>query len=137
MLNLIFLIFQSNLPNVETLPGGAPSSACDSMTPEHGVPSTTCTNSYIIEPEHSSYDPSDSILVTVRGKSSSDRFQGILMMARDLENNVIGTWDVTNTAVKTVTCGKGGGITHTSSDDKVSISAIWHSPNSSAGVILI
>ncbi|CAF1014104.1 unnamed protein product [Didymodactylos carnosus] len=76
--------------------------------------------------------------ITVRGLTINDKFQGVLMMAFDVDSKLIGTWSPINDTVKTGVCGNGKeSITHTNKSDKDSISAMWHSPNITAGVVLI
>ncbi|CAF0984904.1 unnamed protein product [Didymodactylos carnosus] len=47
----------------------------------------------------------DVIEVSVHGKTNIDLFKGVLLIAYDINNNVVGTWTTTDTNVKTIACG--------------------------------
>lgn len=73
-----------------------------------------------------------SILVTVRGSTADDYFKGILLIAKT-ENNqqIVGTWSINNSSVKLISCNgtENTGITHSSADNKLEITALWHAPS--------
>ncbi|CAF0752025.1 unnamed protein product [Didymodactylos carnosus] len=79
------------------------------MTPEHpGTTATKCSNDdFVIQPAKLNYQPGETILVTVLGKTNSDQFKGVLLIAYDMNNdkNVVGTWTSNDTNVKTIACG--------------------------------
>jgi hypothetical protein len=71
-------------------------------------------------------------LVTVRGVTNDDHFKGILLTAKNQnDQKIIGTWSVTNPSVKTVSCDDiaNTAITHSSADHKLQIEALWHTPS--------
>ncbi|CAF2552066.1 unnamed protein product [Rotaria sp. Silwood2] len=111
---------------------GAPSSACKSMMPQHGVSSQSCSSSYIIESDKVQYLKSDTVHITVRGSTNSDTFRGILLIAKTKTNqNIIGTWSALGSDIRTLNCGgiDNTGITHNSPSDKSSIEALWYPPS--------
>ncbi|CAF1177809.1 unnamed protein product [Rotaria sp. Silwood1] len=80
---------------------------------------------------HSLLDSFD-FSVTVRGATSSDRFKGILLVAKDAsDQNILGSWSSINSSVQVVSCDGtlSNGITHTSSTNKSQIQATWRSPS--------
>ncbi|CAF0806484.1 unnamed protein product [Didymodactylos carnosus] len=103
--NYWFYLLLMLVKNINSYPSGAPSGACTTMIPAHGLHPSTCTNNYIIEPSSSSYQAGDSILVKVKGININDKFRGILLMAFDTNSNVIGTWDPVDSNVQNVACG--------------------------------
>ncbi|CAF1393957.1 unnamed protein product, partial [Rotaria sordida] len=111
---------------------GAPSSACTSMLPRHGVSSQQCSSKYLIESDKLQYHTSDTVRITVRGSTNDDTFRGILLVAKTKTNQqIIGTWSVVGSDIKTLNCGgiDNTGITHNSPSDKLSIEALWHPPS--------
>ncbi len=72
------------------------------------------------------------ILVTVRGLTNHDTFKGILLIAKN-ENNqeIIGTWSIKNSLVKTIACNNidNTAITHSSAANKFEIVVLWHAPS--------
>ncbi|CAF1015312.1 unnamed protein product [Rotaria sordida] len=81
------------------------------------------------------------LLVTVRGATSSNRFKGILLLAKDTySQNILGSWSSIDSSVQGVYCDgtSSNGITHTSSTTKSQIQANWSSPSTAAqGNIII
>ncbi|CAF1229846.1 unnamed protein product [Didymodactylos carnosus] len=75
------------------------------MTPGH-IPYTTqqCESNYVIQPEKLIFQPNETILVTVHGKTSNDLFKGVLLIAYDTNNIITGTWSTTDSNVQTA-CG--------------------------------
>lgn len=72
------------------------------------------------------------ILVTVRGVTNNDYFKGILLTAKNEHNQqIIGTWSVTNSSVKTISCNgtDNNAVTHSSADDKLEMVVLWHAPS--------
>jgi hypothetical protein len=73
-----------------------------------------------------------SSIVTVNGATSSDTFRGILIIAKTASSGqIIGSWSVSNSNLQTLACGgiANTGVTHTSNNDKSSITAIWTPPS--------
>lgn len=72
------------------------------------------------------------LAVSVSGLSGSNLFRGILLTARvEGSEQIIGTWSVTATNMKTIACGGtvNTGVTHNSRVDKTSVEAIWSPPS--------
>ncbi|CAF1457172.1 unnamed protein product, partial [Rotaria sordida] len=102
------------------------------MLPRHGVSSQQCSSKYLIESDKLQYHTSDTVRITVRGSTNDDTFRGILLVAKTKTNQqIIGTWSVVGSDIKTLNCGgiDNTGITHNSSSDKLSIEALWHPPS--------
>jgi hypothetical protein len=71
-------------------------------------------------------------LVMIRGSTNNDYFKGILLIAKNQNNQqIIGTWSITNSSVKTIACDgtENTAITHSSPVDKLRIDALWHTPS--------
>lgn len=76
--------------------------------------------------------PISSVLVTVRGATSTDHFKGILLTAKnDRDQSIMGTWSVANSSLATVACNdiENTAVSHSSADDKSQIEALWHAPS--------
>ncbi|CAF0950544.1 unnamed protein product [Rotaria sp. Silwood1] len=102
------------------------------MVPSHGTSSMSCQSNYVIEANKYQYSSNDTIQITVRGATSSDRFKGILLVAKDAsDQNILGSWSSINSSVQVVSCDGtlSNGITHTSSTNKSQIQATWRSPS--------
>ncbi|CAF4097525.1 unnamed protein product [Rotaria sordida] len=102
------------------------------MLPRHGVSSQQCSSKYLIESDKLQYHTSDTVRITVRGSTNDDTFRGILLVAKTKTNQqIIGTWSVVGSDIKTLNCGgiDNTGITHNSPSDKSSIEALWHPPS--------
>ncbi|CAF1507877.1 unnamed protein product [Rotaria sordida] len=102
------------------------------MLPRHGVSSQQCSSKYLIEPDKLQYHISDTVRITVRGSTNDDTFKGLLLVAKTKTNQqIIGTWSVVGSDIKTLNCGgiDNTGITHNSPSDKSSIEALWHPPS--------
>ncbi|CAF4179558.1 unnamed protein product [Rotaria sp. Silwood2] len=120
---------------VQCYPNGAPSSTCGSMMPSHETNSMSCQSNYVIEATKYQYNSDDSIQITVRGTTSSDRFKGILLVAKGQSSqNILGSWSSIDSSVYVVFCDgtSSNGITQASSTTKSQIQATWTSPSTTA-----
>ncbi|CAF1498313.1 unnamed protein product, partial [Rotaria sordida] len=91
-----------------------------------------CSSKYLIESDKLQYHTSDTVRITVRGSTNDDTFRGILLVAKTkTSQQIIGTWSVVGSDIKTLNCGgiDNTGITHNSPSDKSSIEALWHPPS--------
>ncbi|CAF2519068.1 unnamed protein product [Rotaria sp. Silwood2] len=73
--------------------------------------------------------------VTVRGTTSSDRFKGILLVAKGQSSqNILGSWSSIDSSVYVVFCDgtSSNGITQAASTTKSQIQATWTSPSTTA-----
>jgi hypothetical protein len=72
------------------------------------------------------------LIVNVRGSTTNDYFKGILLIAKNANNQqIIGTWSTINSTLKTISCDEreNSAVTHSSADDKSQIEALWHAPS--------
>ncbi|CAF2668815.1 unnamed protein product [Rotaria sp. Silwood2] len=128
---IILLVFEC-ARIVQSYPYGAPSSTCGSMMPSHGTGSMSCQSNYVIEANKYQYSSGDTIQITVRGATSSNRFKGILLVAKDTSGqNILGSWSSTDSSVQVISCSgtSSNGITQTSSTTKSQIQATWSAPS--------
>lgn len=77
-----FIVFYTVLQTGQCLSNGAPSSACTSMTPNHGVSAQNGSSPYIIKTEKLYYMPGENLRVSI--ESSSDDIKGYLIQARQV-----------------------------------------------------
>ncbi|CAF3697979.1 unnamed protein product [Rotaria sordida] len=113
-------------------PEDAPNSTCITMMLYHNVVPKQCQSKYIIQSETSEYNINDIIRITVRSSTNIDYFKRILLIAKNQNNqHIIGTWSITNSLIKTISCNgiENTAITHSSDDDKLQIDALWHAPS--------
>jgi hypothetical protein len=147
MIKLILILICVKLGH--SYPEGAPNSVCISMMPQHDVVPQQCQPKYIIQSDKTQYNPNEIIrsnvlnkdfiyfisflrIVTVRGATKNDYFKGILLTAKNQNNQqIIGTWAVRSPSIKTIACDetKNTGVTHSSADHKLQIEALWHAPS--------
>ncbi|CAF3706019.1 unnamed protein product [Rotaria sp. Silwood1] len=98
--------------------------------PSHGVNSMSCPSTYVIEANKYQYSSGDTIQITVRGTTSSNLFEGVLLVAKDASSqNILGSWSSTDSSVNVISCDgtSSNGITHSSSTTKSQIQATWSS----------
>jgi hypothetical protein len=72
------------------------------------------------------------MIVTVRGSTSSNTFEGVLLIAKTpTSQQIIGTWSPVNASLQTLACNgiANTGVTHTSNVVKSEIEAIWFPPS--------
>ncbi|CAF2895201.1 unnamed protein product [Rotaria sp. Silwood2] len=135
---IILLVFEC-ARIVQSYPYGAPSSTCGSMMPSHGTGSMSCQSNYVIEANKYQYSSGDTIQITVRGATSSNRFKGILLVAKDTSGqNILGSWSSTDSSVQVISCSgtSSNGITQTSSTTKSQIQATWSAPSTISSTTL-
>ena len=70
-------------------PGGAPSSACDTMLPGHGAnPKDSASNPFKLTVDKTSVDGGEEVLVKIeKTGSSSPQFKGFIIKAVDNDDN--------------------------------------------------
>ncbi|CAF3082951.1 unnamed protein product [Rotaria sp. Silwood2] len=113
-------------------PEDAQNNVCTSMMPRHDAVPKQCQSRYIIQSETSEYNINDIIRITVRGSTNIDYFKGIHLIAKNQNNqHIIGSWSITNSAIKTISCNEteNVAIIHSSADNKLQIEAFWHAPS--------
>ncbi len=72
------------------------------------------------------------MIVTVRGVTNNDYFKGILLKATNEHNQqIMGTWSITNSSMKTISCNEtdNTAVTHSSAADKLEIVVLWQAPS--------
>ncbi|CAF1221499.1 unnamed protein product [Adineta steineri] len=127
----LFFFFTIFIKHGYNYPTGAPDTICGTMTPGHGVSSQTCSSKYTLKSDKSQYGTSDVIHITVNGSTSTDVFEGVLLVAKtQTSGQVIGTWVVVSSTTRVVNCDgiANTGITHISNDNKLSVEALWYPP---------
>ncbi|KAF4525484.1 hypothetical protein B566_EDAN002342 [Ephemera danica] len=111
---------------------GAPTAACESMTPQHGVGAQNDTSPYILE----AVQEGEVVHVTIKAEAD-DSFKGFFLQARDENDDAIGTFEIDTSMAKIISCpenssGNENAVTHTSSADKTEIMAMWTPPGGNA-----
>ncbi|CAF4463078.1 unnamed protein product [Rotaria socialis] len=153
MIKFIFILISIKL--AYGYPDGAPNSICTVMLSHHDVSPKICQPKYIIQSDTSEYDINQILRsniihlnkcgnfgfhpkamctakITVRGSTDADYFKGILLVAKDQNNqHIIGTWSLSNSSIKTISCNETDNttITHLSTENKLQIAALWHAPS--------
>ena len=118
------------------LPTGAPVRACDTLTPPHGIKLGTQSESpftiNITKMASGDYE------VTIEG---SETFQGFILQARDKDNTPAGTLALQASSAdlgRVLICrGSGNTLTHTDTQQKTSIKAVWTPPAGFDGPVKI
>ncbi|XP_052802462.1 putative defense protein 3 [Mya arenaria] len=115
------------MPDIVTgYPSGAPSGACESMTPNHGAPASVPPVPYTLTVSSTTYNCGDVITVTLANATSGDTFKGFLCQARPDVNrsSTVGKLAASGALAATTNCGDGA-ITHSESSDKISAVFTW------------
>uniref|UniRef100_UPI00398EF1E2 putative ferric-chelate reductase 1 isoform X2 n=1 Tax=Pristiophorus japonicus TaxID=55135 RepID=UPI00398EF1E2 len=116
---------------------GRVSSVCASMVPSHGSTEQTSAAPYQITANSSTFNPGDTITVTLKS-NSGDNFKGFLLEARAAGSSSdlmpLGTFS-TSLAAQTLNCNVGGithqnsAVSHTSGSVKTQIVVTWIAPD--------
>ncbi|XP_036410763.1 putative ferric-chelate reductase 1 [Megalops cyprinoides] len=127
---LLVLVGGNALLGTVAYPHGAVTEACSAMVPKHGG-STSGTNSapYKVISNSSIYSDGDEITVTLQADSTA--FRGFLLQAREVGGSKpVGTFTVTGGEAQLLTCDglAGSAVSHTSKQDKTTITATWKAP---------
>jgi len=102
------------IPYVTAYSAGAPDSECSSMTPRHHVdPQAAGTAPYEIILSKKNAKAGETIQVTIKGKSASDNFKGLLVQAR-VGETPIGTFDASPSSqhIQLLDCGNSRGVSY-------------------------
>eukprot|EP00095_Tigriopus_kingsejongensis_P001362 maker-scaffold523_size146679-snap-gene-0.15 protein:Tk01362 transcript:maker-scaffold523_size146679-snap-gene-0.15-mRNA-1 annotation:"ferric-chelate reductase 1 homolog" len=132
---LLLTLLQS--PSLHCFPNGAPSSACTSMTPNHGGSSrASADNPYELLLSASSTESDESIQVTLQGKEKGGVFRGFLIRALDDQEQAVGQFSNFGPNSQGLICGSNGinnAVTHNSKVDKANITFDWTAPKVASG----
>uniref|UniRef100_A0A8C5QE77 Ferric-chelate reductase 1 n=1 Tax=Leptobrachium leishanense TaxID=445787 RepID=A0A8C5QE77_9ANUR len=125
------LLFGLIIPYVTCYSTGLVSVVCETMQPRHGnnTPQTV-DPLYTVSASNYSFSPGDSITVTLQANSDVD-FKGFLLQAHAASgSNPVGYFTVTDSIAQTLNCNGtvASAVSHTSSDNKSSISVLWTAP---------
>lgn len=96
------------VPSAWAYSAGAPPTACDDMTPQHGVDPQKSAAPYKLELSTNRIRSNGEIELELRGKGKGDLIKGFLVQAR-VGNQPIGQFKVApnNKQVQTISCGNG------------------------------
>lgn len=119
------------------LPGGAPTAACFTLSPMHGVNQPQTSPAPVtIEVERTSIRPGDTI--TIRLVANADfNFRGFIVQARNVvsPNSPIGTMTAGDLS-RVIDCTGQTTVTHVNNEPKSVVEFQWTAPPASAGVRL-
>ena len=100
----VFILFNTIFQTVQCRSSGAPSTQCDSMTPNHDVSAQSDTSPYSVKTEKPYYMPGENVKVSI-GSSSTD-IKGYLIQARLVgANSATGMFTTLPASGKYVSCG--------------------------------
>lgn len=132
MITLLFLLFFSS---TRALPGGAPTSVCRSMLPNHGggIPPQSQLSPFTIVPKRQG----SNVSVTV-GSTFGARFQGFLLQGRTPAGDILGEFQLgPSTGAHTIDCAEpGDSVTHSDTQDKEYVEATWLPPQGYEGPVI-
>merc|ERR1711974_62084 len=124
---------------ISATPKGAPEEACGDMIPKHGDAKPQTTDSpYNVKVSATSIRPGDTVDVTISGS----KFKGFLLQARDSdstsrdsEGKLVGKFSEGVEGSKYLKCDgmDRATVTHTSRDDKETITFKWMAPSEATG----
>ncbi|XP_043927046.1 putative defense protein Hdd11 [Protopterus annectens] len=109
---------------------GAPEDTCSDMMPEHGVAAQTTASPYKLVANASTYIPGHPVQVQVITTSAD--FKGLLLLAKDSNAVVQGSWIKYIQETKAISCtNKDGAVTHYTNSNKPNGSTfVWMPPSS-------
>ncbi|XP_054628584.1 putative defense protein Hdd11 [Dunckerocampus dactyliophorus] len=105
------------LSSVRAYPSGAPTGACEDMTPRHGVPAQSSPSPYVLITNSRVFQPGKAITVTISGPE----YRGVLLEARSGNSFfALGTWQNPPPDTKFLQCTDNpyGAITHANTNVK-------------------
>ncbi|XP_035689383.1 putative defense protein 3 [Branchiostoma floridae] len=113
-------------------PGGAPTDACQNLTPGHvNITANSSATPFTIMPASNTYQPGGTLRVQIMGAS----FRGILLQARDSTNQAVGFWSDFPDFTRSLTCNNSAdSVTHQNTSVKVAgTNFTWNAPRNSPG----
>ncbi|XP_051869031.1 putative ferric-chelate reductase 1 [Pristis pectinata] len=136
---MVAFITSTFLVDVSGYSSGLVGDACESMVPNHGKSAQTSVAPYEVTANSATFNPGDTIQVTLKNKSS-DNFEGFLLEARNADSSSttpLGKFSTTNPQAQLLNCSVGGipytdsAVSHTSKSQKSEIIVNWTAPNAS------
>ncbi|CAN0385219.1 unnamed protein product [Lampetra fluviatilis] len=121
----VWMVGLVGLHGSQGFPGGAPSSSCTDMVPDHGSNTLTGTP-YSIVTNSSTFTSGTKVNVTIVGT-----FKGYFLQARIPDTTtIVGTWDTPPTGNKFVQCNSvaNDAMTHSSRTSKTNLGLYWIPP---------
>jgi len=113
---------------------GAPPKACEGLEPKHkDWKAQTTSSPYKIEAKK----VGDSIEVTIKitDKTQAEKFKGFILVARDVSNKNVGTWEQVPKA-KLLKCDNDNdAVTHETNEEKETIKLKWKIPKGLTGAV--
>lgn len=137
MLHTLLLLIGIFFTLIEASPGGAPTAACETLTPRHGADPQTSAAPYIINVSANKIEKGGSLEVNIFSDPSGIVFKGFILQARSDPHayNLIGQFS-TNDQARTIKCmNDDDTVTHTSNQDKPALSFTWTSSEDFEGTI--
>jgi hypothetical protein len=140
---LALMFLQQMMVSVSGRPGGAPTTACSTLTPVHGTspidptasPPTFFIVSDLIQSDNGEFTSETTYNMQLVATGGST-FQGFIVQARDPSGSLIGTFAVSGSDIQLVDCPGNGQatVTHTASNDKTMVSFQWTAPSGTGTV---
>lgn len=127
---------------VHGYPDGAPAFACNDVAPQHGnnLPQPVTPDvPFTVTPAKYTYSPGEQIAVTVNATAEGGKYRGVLLQARDPNNQVAGTFTVDADDIyhQLLACAgvPGSAVTHTNRHGKEFVTVMWTAPPTDVGDI--
>eukprot|EP00062_Callorhinchus_milii_P003261 gi/632940838/ref/XP_007885531.1/ PREDICTED: putative ferric-chelate reductase 1 [Callorhinchus milii] len=133
----LLLLTANTVLKVHGYSNGRVQSSCDSMIPEHGFAPQASTAPYTVSASNTSYNAGDEITVTVAGNLGNN-FKGFLLEARATPegDQPLGTFRIIDPNTQALDCsGTKTAVSHTTSDRKQQVKAVWIAPQQNVGAI--
>nr|XP_032834564.1 putative defense protein 1 isoform X1 [Petromyzon marinus] len=121
----VWMLGLVGLHGTQGFPGGAPSSACTDMVPQHD-PNTLTGTPYSIVTNSSTFTSGTKVNVTIVGT-----FKGYFLQARIPDTTtIVGTWDTPPANNIFVLCNSvpNAAVTHSTSTSKTNLNLFWIPP---------
>jgi len=140
----VLVVFLSTINLSKCFPDGAPTSACDTMTPQHDeYSSQTTPNNYSISLSANTVQAGDTITVTFKA-DSDNIYRGILLKALSTASTTgaAGSFSIRDRDLlfyHTLNCSDilESAITHNSNRDKANLTVSWTAPDTNGNYVFI
>lgn len=110
---IVLAVFVATPMLVSAFSGGAPKDACGDMVPQHHVDPQKGKSPYSLLVSKKSIKAGDVVQLTLKGRTASDTFKGLLVQAR-VGDQLVGQFTVpsNNPYIQVVDCGNGSYVSY-------------------------
>lgn len=130
-----FIIFSLSASTLLAYPDGAPTSACQSLVPDHYAPSEDSSSPVRVVLSNLKIKPGDTITVRIESIEKNFQFMGFIVQPRSVANtnSIIGTMKSGGSDTQIINCSGLTTATHTNNKMKSFVTTTWTAPTDFTG----